>query len=171
VNGMRKRTEDLRLMGTGTVEIVQRKVRERKGFTLLEVIIVLSLITLILGLSSVYFAGFLPRVKFEATGREMAALVRHARSLARLNGAMQKVIIDLDGRTYGREGQIAKPIPPDVLIRIIDPVSGEVRQGRYSLLFPPSGGIAGGAIILSRGKKSIRIDMDPITGAVLMKDG
>ena len=145
-------------------KIQNPKLLQRSGFTLLEVIIVLTLVVLMLGLSTIYFAGFLPAVKFNATGREISATIRHARSLARMNMQTQRLIIDLDERTYGMAGQAAKDIPPNVLIRIDDPASGEILHGKYSLIFHPSGGMEGGAILLSGGKKKMRIDMDPIKG-------
>lgn len=141
--------------------------RNHKGFTLLEIIIVLFLVTLIMGLSAVLFSSFLPSAKFNAAGREMAAMIRHARSLARMNMASQNFVIDLDNRTYGIEGLPTKHIPEESSLRVIDPSSGEITQGKYSIVFNPAGSMAGGTIILSMRKKVLRIDMDPITGAVL----
>jgi general secretion pathway protein H len=145
---------------------------KKNGFTLLEIIIILFLITLILGLSSVFFAGFLPSTKINATGREITGIIRHARSLARMNMESRTVMIDLDNRTYGIEGMEMKHFPPEASIRMIDPLSGgEITRGKYPIVFSPAGGATGGTIILSWGKKAIRIDMNPITGAVSIKDG
>lgn len=148
-----------------------KKHGKKNGFTLLEIIIVLVLVTLILGLSTVYFAGFLPGVKLDATGRELAALVRHARSLARRSGEVRTIVIDLDARTYGMGDAGGKSFPPHVLVTIIDPLSGEIHQGKYPLAFRPDGGGAVGAIVLSGGKKRIRLDMDPVTGVVFIRGG
>jgi general secretion pathway protein H len=142
-----------------------------KGFTLLEIIIVLFLVTLIMGLSAVFFSNFLPSVKFNAAGREMSAMIRHARSLARMNTESQTFVIDLDNKTYGIEGLATKHIPQDALIKIIDPFSGEILQGKYSIVFNPAGSMGGGTIILSIRKKTLRIDIDPIMGAVLNMEG
>ena len=144
---------------------------KKNGFTLLEIIIVLSLVTLILGLSTVFFAGFLPSAKANAAGREISGMIRHARSLARMNMESRSVVIDLDNRTYGIEGLATKSFPPEALIRVIDPVSGEIFGGKYPIVFSPAEGMSGGTIILSWGKKTIRIELDPIAGAVLLKDG
>jgi len=100
-----------------------------KGFTLLEIIIVLFLVTLMTGLSAVFFSNFLPSTKFHAAGREMSAMIRHARSLARMNMETQTFVVDLDNKTYGIEGRSTKQIPQDSLIKVIDPVSGEMIQG------------------------------------------
>ena len=143
---------------------------KENGFTLMEVLIVLLLISLILGLSSVFFAGaFLPSAKIEAAGREISGEIRQARSLARLNSERTTFTIDLDARTYGIEGQEQKSFPPETIVRIIDPLSGEITQGKYSIPFNPTGGMSGGTIILSRKKKTLRIELDPITGAALIR--
>jgi type II secretion system protein H len=141
----------------------------KSGFTLLEIIIVLSLITLILGLSAFFFMGYLPASKMDATARELAGTIRQARSLARLNSERRVVMIDLDNRTYGMEGQGQKAFPPDVRVSVIDPADGETGHGKHPVVFNPSGGIEGGTILLSRGKKVIRIELDPVTGALLLR--
>jgi general secretion pathway protein H len=144
---------------------------KKNGFTLLEVIIVLALVTLILGLSSIFVAGYLPSAKANAAGRELSGMIRHARSLARLNRESRGVVIDMDNRTYGIDGLATKSFPPEARIRIIDPRLGEISGGTYPIVFNPVGGVSGGTIVLSWGKKVIRIEVDPIVGAVLLKDG
>ncbi len=145
--------------------------RTHKGFTLLEIIIVLFLVTLIMGLSAVFFSNFLPSVKFNAAGREMTAMIRHTRSLARMNMVSQTFVIDLDNKTYGIEGLDTKHIPQESSVKVIDPFAGEITKGKYSIIFHPAGSMGGGTIILSTRKKALRIDMDPITGAVLNVEG
>ena len=136
---------------------------KKHGFTLLEMIVVLFLITLIVGLTSVFFAGFLPSARISAAGREITGMVRYARSLARMNMESRTVMIDLDSRTYGIEGLGTKYFPPDALVRVIDPFSGdEITRGKYPIVFYPIGGMTGGTIILSTGKKEVRVDLDPI---------
>lgn len=145
--------------------------RNPPGFTLLEIIIVLFLMTLILGLSVVFFSNFLPSVKFNAAGREIPAMIRHARSLARMNMESKTFVIDLDNKTYGIEGLAAKQISPDYAIKVIDPFAGEINRGKYSIVFNPAGPMGGGTIILAMRKKVLFIDIDPVTGAVLNREG
>jgi general secretion pathway protein H len=146
-----------------------KKIGTKDGFTLLEVIIVIFLMTLILGMSTVFFAGFLPSARFSATGREISGVIRHARSLARMNMERKAVIIDLDSRMYGIEGLIPKSFPPEVKITVLDPLYGEMVRGKYPIVFHPAGGVEGGTIILSGNKKVMRIETDPISGAVVIK--
>ncbi len=147
----------------------QACVRRGKGFTLLELIIVVVFITLILGLSSGFFGNMLPSAKLNSLGREISSTIRHARSLARNEGERQAVILDLDTRTFGLEGKTAKPIPPEITVRIVDPFAGDIYRGKYSLVFYGTGGIEGGTIFLSYRKKTVSIDLDPVVGSVMVK--
>ena len=146
-----------------------RKNQKNNGFTLLELIIVLSLITLILGLSTIFFANILPSSRFNATIRDMSATIKHARSLAQINGERQIITIDLDSRKYGLEGRGTKDIPSDIYIKVIDPLSGEIHKGKYQLILDAMGGVEGGTIVLWNNKRVVSIQMDPIVGSVVIK--
>jgi len=81
------------------------------GFTLLELIIVIFLITLILGLSTLFFANMLPSNRFNATVRNISSAMKYTRSLAQIQGRPHAFTIDLDAKTYGTENRGTKEIP------------------------------------------------------------
>jgi prepilin-type N-terminal cleavage/methylation domain-containing protein len=139
------------------------------GFTLLELLMVLFITTLILGLSVVFFIPRLASGRLDATAREMAATMRHARSLSQITGESQMLTIDLDSRHYGIEGRAMRSIPPDVHIKVIDPFSGEMQAGKYQFICEPRGLIGAGTIVLWNAKRSITLMTDPVIGAVLIK--
>jgi prepilin-type N-terminal cleavage/methylation domain-containing protein len=139
------------------------------GFTLIELSVVLFLMALIVSLSSLFFGNTLPSAKLNATGRELSATIRQARSRAQLNGISQAVLLNLDMRRYGIEGQTSRSIPPEIGMRVIDPLLGEVQSGTYRILFEATGGVEGAAIDLWNSKKMLRIATDPILGTVTLK--
>lgn len=125
--------------------------------------------TLIFGLSTVYYVNRLPAAKFDATAREIMATIKYARSLAIANNETKTVTIDIDQRKYSIDGLGVKDIPEEVGIKVKDPFSGEVLQGKYQLTFYAGGAAAGGTIILWRDKKTQNIQLDPVVGAVAIK--
>jgi general secretion pathway protein H len=141
----------------------------RSGFTLLELIIVIFLITLMVGLSAVFFANTLPSGRFNATAREIASTIRQARHLAQLNGEKQVVTIDMDSKSYGIEGRGEKTMPSGLHLKVIDPLTGDITSGKYHMTFHPAGSTEGGTVVLWYDAKSAQINVDPVAGAVIIK--
>jgi general secretion pathway protein H len=140
-----------------------------RGFILLELIIVLFLITVIIGISAAFFANNLPSYKFNAAVRDISATVKQARALARIHNERQFIAINLDSKTYTLEGHGTKDIPPDVSVKVTDPVSGDVHEGEYHFIIYPTGAVEGGTIVLWNSKRSASIQIDPVVGTVVIK--
>ncbi len=142
---------------------------KKSGFILLELIIVLFLISVIIGLSAMFFANTLPGYKFNATVRNIATTIKQARSLAKIHDERQTVTIDMEARSYALEGHTPKDIPAGIAVKVIDPVSGEIQTGKYHFILYPSGGIDGGTIVLWNSKRSASVQLDPVVGTVMIK--
>lgn len=141
----------------------------RSGFTLLELVIVLFLITLMLGLSSVFFANTLPSGRFNATAREIAATLRQAKHRAQRSGKQQIVTINMDTKSYGIDGLTGKTLPSGISIKVIDPLSGEHTGGSYPIAFQTTGSTEGGKVVLWNNDKTAQIQVDPVAGAVVIR--
>ncbi|MGO9213785.1 MAG: Tfp pilus assembly protein FimT/FimU [Syntrophales bacterium] len=139
----------------------------RKGYTLMEVMLVVFLIALILGIATIFFANSLPAARLRATGRDMAAAIKYAKYLAKANNERQMFNIDLDYKTYTVEGRETRRIPPDVMVTILDTNLDVITTGRFSIAFDAMGGNDWHSIILSRGRSEITIAMDPVMAAVI----
>jgi prepilin-type N-terminal cleavage/methylation domain-containing protein len=140
-----------------------------KGFTLLEIIIVITLIVLVLGFTTLFFGNALPGARLNSAARELSAMMRYAKILAQNNGEPQTVLINLDTGRYGIEGVQTRRIPEGINIRVTDPVTGEVSRGDYAVLFHESGIAEGGTITLWNTKRTLNIELDPILGSVILK--
>jgi general secretion pathway protein H len=141
--------------------------KREKGFTLLELIIVMFLVTLLMSLAAAFFANTLPASKFSGSVREIAAMMRQAKALAQIRGETQTVTIDMDAGRYRIGDSAGKAVPAGVHIKIIDPREGEIDNGSYRIDFSPAGGIEGGTIVLWNEKKTVTITIDPIAGPVV----
>ena len=143
--------------------------KNQHGFTLIELTIVLFLGTLLLGLTTLFFAQTLASGRLTATARELAATIRHARSLARISDTRQVLTIDLDGREYGLSGHPSKKVPAQVVLRVVDPYQGEIHGGKYQMVVESHRGLEGAAFFLSTKKRTIQIQLDPIVGSVVIR--
>lgn len=141
----------------------------KKGFTLLELIVVILFVTIILGLSGFFFTGSISSQRFNSSMRSMIATLKYAKSLASLDGEKKIFFINLELRTYGIEGKKTMNLPDGISIKVTDPVNGDIQSGRYDLIFYPSYGVSGVTIWLWDKKRTARIDTDPVTGATVVK--
>lgn len=140
-----------------------------RGFTLLELIVVLSLVSLMLGLSALHFGRALTGTRYDRTVKEIASTFRHARALAKLRGEPQTIVFDFDARTYGIRGQKSRPIYEGVSVKSSGGINGDVSEGRYRLTFYPDGTARGGTLVVFNDKKSAEISVDPVAGATVVK--
>ncbi len=134
------------------------------GFTLLEILIVLFIAMLMLGMGIVGFAGRLPAAKLDATVREMSALMRQAKLLAKTEMEKQTFVVDMDARRYGIEGKTLRQIPEEVHVRVDDSMKGPRDQGNHRIVYFPFGGVSGGTVEMKAGKRGISLKADPILG-------
>lgn len=153
----------------GKSNLGHKEIINKAGFMLIELIIVLFIITLIIGLSTVIFANSLPSSKFNAIVREITSNIRYAKTNAKLKGENQIFYIDLDSRQYGANGAPPKSLPSNINVKVIDPFLGEIHKGRYQAIFYSSGGLEGGTIIIFDNKRVATIYLDPIIGSIVVK--
>ena len=139
------------------------------GFTLLELLVVLFLVTLIAGLSALSFSGGTSAGRLDSTARELVSLLKHSRSYSMTHGEAKPVVIDLDAGTYGLEGKTAKRFAAGMSAAILDPFSGEKKTGRHIILFNPAGGMEGEAILIADRSRSIIVRPDPVLAAIVEK--
>jgi general secretion pathway protein H len=140
-----------------------------RGFTFIEIMVVIFLMSLIVGITTIFFANTLPSAKHKAAARELAATIKYARYLAFAKNEKQIIDIDLDAKKYFIEGREIKSIPSEISLTVHENNvnANPVRQGKYIISYDTTGGSDWGSIELARGEKIITINSDPIMVAVI----
>lgn len=145
--------------------MINNQLNNHKGFTLLEMLITMFLITVIVGISSIFFLSRQPKEELKTSIRDIITTVRYARSLAKSTGEVKVFIIDIDNAKFGIEGKGEKSLPKEVTINITDPVNGVTSQGKYRIEFYPSGLSGFAQIQIDRDLTRFTIKLDPVIGA------
>ena len=139
------------------------------GFTLLELIIVMVLTSLVIGMGTLLVVNSLPSARLWATGREVSAAIRQMTILSQSRGEDQVMTINLDTRQYGIEGRPMKTLPANISVMVNDPLIGDIRYGKYPIIFHATGGVEGGIVVLGYRKRLLYIQTDPVVGAVVIR--
>jgi prepilin-type N-terminal cleavage/methylation domain-containing protein len=142
----------------------------KKGFTLVELMIVITLFCIAVGLVTVSVGDRLPVTRLHAAGRDLASVLRQAQTLTQIRGKTHAVVIDLDQRVFGIQGHMSRPIPGEISMEVTDPVMGAVSGGRHRVTFRPAGDHESAVIVLRRGTQSVTVKTDPVVGSVVVRD-
>lgn len=141
-----------------------------RGFTLLELVMVLVIIGLVLALSYPSLSRGTVTLHLRAAGRDVLSCLRYAREKAITQQTGVLVTVDKDAQTVVLtddlgEGARTLSLPEDVRIQRIALSGLEILEGPLVLLYRPNGSAPNAEIDLqSRNGGVLRIVTDPITG-------
>lgn len=138
----------------------------QSGFTLVEMLMVMSLLALAAAISLPFARTSLEERRFEGKVKELADYLRDAQATASAKGEDVAVIYDVKSRQFTSTGN-AKPIPmPDDISLSLLSVSDHVKPEGAGYVFFAVGGNSGGHLSLERGKVSRSITLNWLTGTV-----
>ena len=144
---------------------------DQRGFTLLELLVVLAIIGLVVALVPGFMLRSQPQLDIAVAARAIANGLRQTRSEAVVSNRSQVFALDVDERVF-RSGDR----PP---VRIDDGIALSFRTARSQLLgdgigqirFFPDGSSTGGLISVGLGDMQARVRSDWLTGLVTVDVG
>lgn len=142
----------------------QASVRGERGFTLLEILVVLAIAGLITAVALPRFGGTLDGLRARSASREVAALLR----AARLDAIKERTVVvvaadpatqELRTEVGGRE-RVLKIEPPLRLVLFTEP----------RIRFSPRGGADAARVAVSGGGRAFEVAVHPLTGRVSISE-
>lgn len=136
------------------------------GFTLIEMLIVVTLIAAISALLMATIGGGMDGLRLRSAAKEIVGELRHARAQAMAKGEVQRFVIDPAKRhwtgTEGRSGELHKKLS----VVFIGARELQPRRGEGAIVFFEDGASSGGRIQLRQGNAAWNIDVAWLTGEV-----
>jgi general secretion pathway protein H len=136
------------------------------GFTLLEMLLVLSLIAIAVTLSAVAMSGGMEGMRLRNSAKEIAGQLRYTRAQAIASGQPQRFALDVKAHRWqapvGKHGEI----PEGLRIRFTGAREAQARAEQGAILFFPDGASTGGRVQLEAGDAAWRVDVAWLTGEV-----
>lgn len=149
---------------------------EARGFTLLELLVVLLIASLAVSLVGPAFQRLMPGLQLEAETRELMALLRHARSQAILSGRRVELSQEGQGGALRLSYRERPHAPPrgltltlsgsvDTLASPAD-AGGGTASGAQILFFPQGDSSGGSLAVAAEDGRSTLIKVDGLSGRV-----
>lgn len=153
------------------VPVYWRCRRGVRGFTLLELVVVLVIVSVGLVLVAPRFSGALVGLELKGAARDVASGLRYARGRAIATGRETRLALDVDTGRYWIDGDPReRSLPNGVDLRLVVGRSEVFNDGVGAITFFPDGSSTGGRVILSVDERQFRVDVHWLTGGVRVDD-
>ena len=145
--------------------------RSQRGFTLIEILVVLAVVGLIMAFVLPMISGSRSRAGLRAAANEIAAALRSTRSLATTHGRAETFVLDTAHAAF-RAGSTASPqrLPGGIALAIVTIAQERETDTVGSIRFFADGSSTGGGVRLSSGTNESDVLVDWLTGRVMIED-
>lgn len=144
--------------------------RAAAGFTLIELLVVITLLAIL----SAILAPILmpsPARTLRAAASEVATTLRETRRLAQSQQAHRRFLVDTETERYGIEGAAAwRQLPEGTQAELTTAQSLLLDRGRGGIDFFPDGSSTGGRVTLAMSGRSVRVDIEWLTGRIRVSE-
>ncbi len=137
------------------------------GFTLLEILVVLTLMTLILAIIPPLVPNALGGAKIKSATRQIASGLNSARSEAISRQKETRLTLDVEEKTFqigNRQKRL--DLPEDTQLTLITAHTEQLSEDRGAIRFFPDGSSTGGRIELGHEHNKFMIDVNWLTGNI-----
>jgi general secretion pathway protein H len=145
-----------------------------RGFTLLEIVLVMAIIALATVLAAAAMTGGFKGMQLKASAKEIASNLRYTRTQAIATGQPQRFVIDPVKHAWQAPNAHHGAIPDKLGIEFTGAREAQVNgapSSQGAIEFLPDGAATGGRIRLTAGTAAWDIDVAWLTGQVKLRQG
>ncbi|MEO7134099.1 MAG: GspH/FimT family pseudopilin [Vicinamibacterales bacterium] len=142
-----------------------------RGVTLLELLIVLSIMAIIAAMVVPMLGNGVSSSALKSAARQVAAALRSARSDALVTRQETRVVLNLEQRTFQIDRDPRQhALPNQVEMKLFTAQRDIVDEKVGAIRFYPDGGSNGGRVTIAAGERKYEVDVDWLTGRVAILD-
>jgi general secretion pathway protein H len=141
-----------------------------QGFTLIELVAVVTLIGIALGVISMSFSKTMSSAQIRAASTDLVAALRYTRGQAIVKGKQAALDIDMQNNTYQAPGRPLMKLPKDMHMTLLTADSEQTGASSGRIRFFADGASTGGHVSIYAGQREWRINVSWLTGQVTREE-
>ena len=142
-----------------------------RGFSLIELVVVMVLIAALVGIGAMVIGSAMPGQQLRGAAREIAGQLRFTRAQAIATGREQVFELDVAAKTWRAADQRSGEVPDDIELLVTTAREEQPARDVAAVRFFPDGAATGGRIVLKIEEAAWRVDVGWLTGEVTLSRG
>ena len=140
------------------------KYPSQRGFTLIEILVVMVLIGLMVSMVGLSLGKSVSRAEVRNASRDVLSALRYTRTQAIVTHKEQVLMVDLENRTISAPGQKPLQLPEGIELGMTIALREQQSETLAGIRFFPDGGSTGGKLFFSIGEHEYEIHIQWLTG-------
>lgn len=146
--------------------------KSTRGFTLLEILVVMVIAGLMVSLVPPLFSGAVSGTRLKGSARDLAVALRDTRNQAIITNREQLVYLDLETAHYRVANDKPRALPENVIMKVEMITGTKVdRMAKHVVRFYPDGSTSGEMITLIGGNRAYYLKLNWLTGSITITEG
>lgn len=142
--------------------------RSSKGFTMIEMIVVIVLIGIVASVVTFSFTRTLAGARIQAASNDLVAGLRYTRGQAIVKGEQKVLMLDLEKNTWLAPGKEERKLPEGMILRLTTAQQELTSDKAGGIRFFRDGSSTGGNIAIVLGEREWKINVGWLTGEVTL---
>ena len=143
---------------------------DARGFTLIEIVVAISLIAVVLGFVAMASSGRLQRAALSHAGQDLVAALRYTRGQAIVSGDEQRLEVDVEKQTYHAPKRKEIELPRGLKLSVLTAAQEQISETSAAIRFFPDGSSTGGRVRLTAGERKWDVEVAWLTGEVRLRE-
>ena len=150
---------------------MRHQFRLNRGFTLIEIMLVLVMIAVMVAITATFMSGSLEQAKIRAVSKNLISALRYTRGQAVIKHEQKTIIFNVKDRTYRAPKKKLVQIPEEVEMNLYTIESDIVDEDTGKIRFFSDGSSTGGWVKLTYRNKIWKININWLTGEIRLEEG
>ena len=145
------------------------RIRNGRGFTLVELLVVLVIAALVLALVGTSISRSISGAEMRNAARKVAANLRYTRTQAILQKTEQVFLVDADAKTFQAPKRELVELPEEMNVALTTARSELTGENAGGIRFYPDGGSTGGFVELESDNRIYKVSVAWLTGETIVE--